>query len=67
MDTNPCGLLAESTGPVRLYAAMALADMIDADADAAEECLKRIPRSERGRVNIALEDLSMLLSRLGRG
>lgn len=50
-----------------LYAALALTWMIEGDKETAEEWLKKIPRDQRGRLNIALEDLSMVLSRLGNG
>jgi hypothetical protein len=52
---------------VPLYAGLALSHMVDGNEDAAVEWLKKIPRSERGEVNIALEDLQMRLGRLGRG
>jgi hypothetical protein len=46
-------------------AAMALVLMLEAKPEKAEVWLRRIPRTERGKLNVALEDLSMQLSRLG--
>lgn len=48
-----------------LSAAMALLETLHGEPEAAEAWLRQIPRTERGRVNIALEDLAMQLSRLG--
>lgn len=48
-----------------LFASLALVKMIDGNVEDANRLLSRIPRSERGRVSIALEDLIVKLSRLG--
>jgi hypothetical protein len=51
---------------LKLYSALALNQMLDNDADGAKLWLVGIPRSLRGRLSIALDDLHMALSRLGR-
>jgi len=50
---------------VALEAAIALVCMLQYDPEEAKAALLRIPRSRRGDVNIALDDLMMILSRLG--
>lgn len=68
MDKNPCTKVAQDSEAnlTSLYAALALnAITIDRDVEAAEAWLRRMPRVERGRVRIALEDLSMMIERLG--
>jgi hypothetical protein len=62
---NPCTVLAEESDHVPLYSALALVAMLTKNEGMAEEWLGKVPRAERGRLNVALEDLSMKLSRLG--
>lgn len=47
------------------YASIALIHALDNNEAFVKMWLKRIPRSERGRVNMALEDAKLILSRLG--
>lgn len=63
---NPCGEHTPSdAGVYAVFAGAALIQTLDGDTKGAEEWLRMIPRTRRGEVNIALEDLSMQLSRLG--
>jgi hypothetical protein len=51
---------------ISLYAGLALLAMMENDPDQARRWLLKIPRSKRGRVKIAWDDLDMILNRLGR-
>lgn len=62
----PVTISMASDEPIHLYAALALTQQLDGNPEAAADWLAKIPRSERGAVNIALDDLAMTLSRLGR-
>lgn len=59
-------MMGETHDPSALFAAMALLSVLDGDLEVAEAWAIRIPRTERGRMKIACDDLDMLLSRLGR-
>lgn len=67
MDENPCGevSLGSDADLAPNYAGLALEHTMRGNASIAERCLRMIPRTKRGEVNIALEDLAMQLSRLG--
>jgi hypothetical protein len=54
------------TDHTALEAAIALVCLIQGDPDEARAALTRIPRNKRGEVKHALDDLEMMLSRLGR-
>lgn len=47
-------------------AALALVQILDGKPEYAEGWLLKIPRSDRGEVRIALEDMSITLEHLGR-
>jgi hypothetical protein len=65
-NENPCDEFAQSdAGAYAVFAGAALIQTLDGDTEGAEQWLRMIPRIRRGEVNIALEDLSMQLSRLG--
>jgi hypothetical protein len=51
---------------ISLYAGLALLAMMENDPDQARRWLLKIPRSKRGRVKIACDDLELMISRLGR-
>lgn len=67
MDENPCTEVAvkSENGALGLRAGFALAALIEGKLDEVEFWMRRIPRSQRGRVKIALDDLDMIISRLG--
>lgn len=49
-----------------LNAAIALVAMVQGDPEEARKSLIEIPRSKRGNLKIALDDLTLMLERLGR-
>lgn len=53
--------------PVPMAAALAVAHLLKGEEEKARERLAEIPRHRRGDVKIALDNLDMMLSRLGRG
>ena len=67
MDENPCSAVMQESEAnlVPLYAALALNALMTDDLELAEAWLRRMPRNARGNTRIALEDLSMMLERLG--
>jgi hypothetical protein len=48
-----------------LYATLAFEAMLDGNSERAEEWLRKLPRVMRGKITIACDDLTMLVSRLG--
>jgi hypothetical protein len=66
MDENPCTDVLVQTHPnlTALWASIALGHVLDGNPQRAERTLRAIPRSERGNVSKALEDLQMMIGRL---
>lgn len=52
---------------VAFNAYLALVALRDGHPEDAKGYLVRVPRAERGELKIALDNLDMMLSRLGRG
>lgn len=49
------------------WMAIATTHAIEGDMETAEQWLLKIPRSDRGKIRIVLDDLDMCLSRMGNG
>lgn len=63
MDENPCTEVGSDNVP--FAAAMALSYMLRGSIEDADRWLRQIPRTKRGDVKIALDDLDMMMSRMG--